>query len=509
MSKINWKSIRSIRWEENDTLELVKKYKKDGSLPSDFTYMRSYRFKKLFDIFTLEKNELFLVITETSDLPDYFKDKTTGKLLFQVNLPLKFKVINNEKERNQIIDTYYRNILSNSYRGSKSLYERLSREFLNISRRQVEQQIKNIEIAQMTVPVNESRITKPIVSERPFQQIEIDLIDVSSVSKYNDGINFLLTCIDTFSKFAWVEGIKNKTSKSIAHTLQQILCREGAPEIISTDNGSEFVNEDFIILCKRWNITHKTSLPYHHQSQGQIERFNGTMKRTIFKYLTDYDSKRYIDNLQFLVYAYNTTTHNTTKRSPFEIFKKKHEQFKILDNMVLDNLQKNALKMIENSLKNQQAQEEPLEVGDEVRIGVMFLKSSRKKLGKLNKKSQLSWTTEIYKVIKIEEKDDIKLFKVNIDLDGERPTYYRHQLLKINTQDLVKTKNKNDKDDLNFGEVFDTEQHISNLAKNTAQKRMLNKPQEEINEELEEEREAESRPKRNRKQRDPGFFVSL
>ena len=511
MSDINWKSVRSIRWNEDNTIELVKKYKKDGTLPKEWSYMKSYRFKKLFNSFTLENNDLYLVIDNTDDLPDYFTDNN-GNLLFQVNLPLKFKVLNNEKERNEIIDNYYRNILSNSYRGSKSLYERLSKEFLNVSRRQVEQRIKNIEVVQMTMPVNENKIVKPIVSERPLQQIEIDLIDVSSISKHNDGITFLLTCIDTFSKFAWVEPLKNKTSKSIAFTLQQILCREGACEILSTDNGSEFVNEDMVVLCKRWGTNHKTSLPYHPQSQGQIERFNGTLKRTIFKYLTDYESKRYIDNLQFLVYSYNTSIHNSIKKTPFEVFRKKHEQFKILDNMVLDNLQKNALKMIENSLKQQQGQEEQLEEGDEVRIGVIFLKSGRKKIGGVNKKSLLHYTKEIYKVIEIEEKEGLELFTLNIDLTDETDRkFYRHQLLKVNTQDLVKTKNKNEKDDFNFNQKFDTEKHISNLAKNTAQKRLLEKEQKEIDKELEDEENQEEKKilKRVRKQRDPGFFVSL
>jgi transposase InsO family protein len=437
---MNWKSIRSIKWNEDDTINRVKKYKKDGTLHNDWSYMKSYRFRKLFEPFTLENNDLYLVIDNTQDLPPYFRDNS-GNLLFQVNLPLKFKVLNNEKERNEVIDNYYRNIMSNGYRSSKSLYERLSKEFLNVSRRQVEERLKNIEVVQMTMPVNENRITKPIVSERPLQQLEIDLIDVSSISKYNDGITFLLTCIDTFSKFAFVEPLKNKTSKSIAFTLQQILCREGSPEVISSDNGSEFINEDFIILCRRWNINHKTSLPYHPQSQGQIERFNGTLKRTIFKYLTDYESKRYIDNLQFLVYSYNTSIHNTTKRTPFEIHRKQFQSFKILDNMVLDNLQKNALKMIENSLKQQNAQQEPLEEGDDVRIGVMFLKSGRKKIGKVNKKSLLHYTKEIYKVIEVEEKDGLELFTLNIDLTDEADRkFYRHQLLKVNTQDLVKSK---------------------------------------------------------------------
>jgi len=465
------------------------------------------------------------VIDNADDLPDYFKDNS-GNLLFQVNLPLKFKVLNNEKERNEVIDNYYRNIMSNGYRSSKSLYERLSKEFLNVSRHQVEQRIKNIEIVQMTMPVNENRITKPIVSERCNQQWEIDLVDYSSISKNNDGITFLMCVVDTFSKFAWIEPLKNKTSKSIAFTLQQILCREGAPQVISSDNGGEFVNEDFIILCKRWNIQHKTSLPFKPQSQGQVERLNFTIKKTIFKYLTDYNSKRYIDNLQFLVYSYNTSIHNTTKKTPFEIHRKKYESFKILDNMVLDNLQKNALKMIENSLKQQQGQEEPLEEGDNVRVGVMFLKSGRKKIGKVNKKSLLHYTKEIYKVIEVEEKDGLELFTLNIDLTDEADRkFYRHQLLKVNTQDLVKSKNKNDKDDFNFNQKFDTEKHISNLAKNTAQKRLLEKEQEEIDEELEAEEEKDATLacllrdqsqrqekqllKRIRKQRDLGFFVSL
>jgi len=524
---INWKSIRCIKWEEDDTINRVKKYKKDGILPNDWTYMKSYRFRKIFNIFTLENNDLYLVITEVSDLPTYFKDNNNN-LLFDVKMPLRMKVINNEKERNDLIQNYYLNILSNAYRGSKSLYERLSREYLNISRRQVEEQMKKIELVQITNPIENNKLVKPIVSERCYQQFEIDLIDISSIAKQNDGITFLMCVIDTFSKFAFVEPLKNKTSQSIAYTLQNIICKESSPEVISSDNGSEFVNSHFIELCQRFNIKHKTSLPYHPQAQGQIERFNSTIKKTIFKYLTQHNSKRYIDALQLLVYSYNTSVHNTTKRTPFEIHRKKHETYKILDDMVFQNIQNNAIKMIENSLKNQQAQQEPLEEGDEVRIGIIFLKSGRKKIGGVNKKQIMNWTKEIYKVIEVEEKDGLELFKLDIDLKDENDRlFYRHQIFKVNTQDIIKTKNKNDKFDYNFGEKFDTEKHISNLAKNQAQKRLLEKEQEEIDEdallasqrqlEQEEEKDAtlasqrqeKQLLKRIRKQRDLGFFVSL
>ena len=37
---------------------------------------------------------------------------------------------------------------------------------------------------------------------------QIDLVDMTSLSLYNDGFKFLLTCIDCFSRYAWVVPIK-------------------------------------------------------------------------------------------------------------------------------------------------------------------------------------------------------------------------------------------------------------------------------------------------------------
>ena len=42
------------------------------------------------------------------------------------------------------------------------------------------------------------------------EQFQADLADVSSVAKHNDGVKFLLACIDIFSKYAWVVPLENK-----------------------------------------------------------------------------------------------------------------------------------------------------------------------------------------------------------------------------------------------------------------------------------------------------------
>ena len=50
-----------------------------------------------------------------------------------------------------------------------------------------------------------------------------DLADMQLLSKYNEGIRFLLCVIDIFSKYAWVVPLKDKKGVSIATAFQSIL----------------------------------------------------------------------------------------------------------------------------------------------------------------------------------------------------------------------------------------------------------------------------------------------
>ena len=43
------------------------------------------------------------------------------------------------------------------------------------------------------------------------QQWQMDLADMQSMQKFNDGYRYLLVCIDVFSKYAWVIPLKNRT----------------------------------------------------------------------------------------------------------------------------------------------------------------------------------------------------------------------------------------------------------------------------------------------------------
>ena len=55
------------------------------------------------------------------------------------------------------------------------------------------------------------------------QEFQIDLVDLSSISKHNDGYHFLVTCIDVFSRYAWVIPIKRKTRENLVKAFREIL----------------------------------------------------------------------------------------------------------------------------------------------------------------------------------------------------------------------------------------------------------------------------------------------
>lgn len=80
---------------------------------------------------------------------------------------------------------------------------------------------------------------------------------------------------DHYTKFVVLKPLINKSAEEIFHNLLDIYTTFGAPVILHSDNGREFVNSIRTELHSMWNdvkIVH--GKPRHSQSQGSIERAN-------------------------------------------------------------------------------------------------------------------------------------------------------------------------------------------------------------------------------------------
>jgi transposase InsO family protein len=150
------------------------------------------------------------------------------------------------------------------------------------------------------------------------EQFQSDLCDVGNIKKFNDNFTFLLTCIDCFSRFAWVVPLKNKTGLEIVKALEGIFS-EKICKRLQTDKGKEYLNKHVKELLAKYNVELWTT--NSEVKASLVERFNRTMKNRMYKYFTANNTKRYVDILPLLVEGYNNTTHSSIGMPPSKVRK--------------------------------------------------------------------------------------------------------------------------------------------------------------------------------------------
>ncbi|MES9902426.1 MAG: DDE-type integrase/transposase/recombinase [Sedimenticola sp.] len=150
--------------------------------------------------------------------------------------------------------------------------------------------------------------TRVIVSGQ-FEQYDIDLADVSSISKENNGIRYLLMCIDVFSRYLSIVPLKDKTAKSVLVALEKVLEHGRRVKKVRTDGGSEFCNRWVKAYLKKLNIYHHVTL--NETKAGYAERVIKTIKNMMYRYFTKNRTYKYVNILEDLVKTYNSTPHTS------------------------------------------------------------------------------------------------------------------------------------------------------------------------------------------------------
>ena len=92
---------------------------------------------------------------------------------------------------------------------------------------------------------------------------------------------YLMVLTDDYSRYPFVEVINSTSAKTVIPRLDSILAMRGIPEIIRTDNGPPFNGEDFRLYAERTGFKHRKITPLWPRANGEVERFMGTVKKTV------------------------------------------------------------------------------------------------------------------------------------------------------------------------------------------------------------------------------------
>ena len=258
-------------------------------------------------------------------------------------------------------------------------------------------------------------IFSPVIKK--FQRIQIqthykdecwsiDLIDRSSLAKYNKNYKFIFTIIDNHTKYAWAIPLKDKSGKSTTNAFKSLIEKaKRKPDKIWSDRGKEFYNKTFLDYLKQNEIQIYST---HSDLKAVfVERFNRTLLDLIKEPMYIEGKACWLNHLDTAMEKYNNRVHTTTKMTPFEASNKKL----VPCNNIINT---------EGALRNNKIPK--FQVGDFVRVP--------DKRNLYSKGYTTNWNRELFKIHKIIPTNPVTYGLVDENNEQIEGKYYEQELLR-------------------------------------------------------------------------------
>ena len=238
---------------------------------------------------------------------------------------------------------------------------------------------------------------------------QADIVEMCVYANMNKMYRYMLTVIDTFSKFAWVVPLKSKTAKEVTAAMSYIFNQGRLPKNLQTDNGKEFYNNQFSSLMQRHNINHYST--FSTLKASIIERFNRTLKGMMWKQFSLQGNYKWIHLYQDLVDMYNSKKHRTIGIQPREVSQDNEKE-------ILQNKFNHRKVFLRGKFK----------IGDFVRI------SKYKHI--FSKGYTPNWTTEIFKISKVQNTFPVTYLLEDYQGNHIKGGFYENELQETRFPDI-------------------------------------------------------------------------
>ena len=123
----------------------------------------------------------------------------------------------NKNSLDFLSDYYFNSKSPVAFTSPLALYREAKKRYLSLTFYQVKTWLQSKDTYTLHKPVHYNFPRNRVIVTGIDDQWQADLVDISSLARFNKGYKFLLTCIDVFSKFAWVVPLKNKTEATLVN----------------------------------------------------------------------------------------------------------------------------------------------------------------------------------------------------------------------------------------------------------------------------------------------------
>ncbi|GFX79583.1 retrovirus-related Pol polyprotein from transposon 412 [Trichonephila clavipes] len=162
-----------------------------------------------------------------------------------------------------------------------------------------------------------SPITPVARPELPFQVVNMDLIGPIDPPS-SKGHKYILCLVDQHTRWGEAVPLTSLSAKVTCEALLSIFSRTGIPNVVTSDNGTNFAAELTKEFEKRIGSSPRFSTPGYPQSNGLVERFNRTLKNMLHNVVRD-EGRGWHLQIPYVLWAYREIPHSTTGVSPFQL----------------------------------------------------------------------------------------------------------------------------------------------------------------------------------------------
>jgi hypothetical protein len=166
-----------------------------------------------------------------------------------------------------------------------------------------------------SIPNKPAGLMMYIQVDQPFEKVGIDLLGPFPVSRY--GNKYIIVAVDYLTKWVETAAIPNGTAEEVARFfVDSIVFRHGAPKTLISDRGKCFIADLNARVLKLLQTNHATTVAYHPQANGAVERQNHVLADMLSMYVSS-DHRDWDEVVAAVTFAYNTSRHESTRHTPF------------------------------------------------------------------------------------------------------------------------------------------------------------------------------------------------
>ena len=290
-----------ISWTRSDS-ELAKRQRADSAIKTIFCVLERYGVYLedshcTFGTNPISKEEaLSCGNLETLDIWSNWEDLATSNgVLYRKWKPSNrvneyWQAIVPKEMRNEILYQLHDSPMSCEHFGVEKTLARIKQRFWWPSlKTSVKRHIANCDrcAARSTAGNKRKAELQTFSVHRAFRTMAADILGPVTLARKSRA-RYILVMSDLFTKYAVTVALQDMTAATVANAIiDEWILKFGTPDVIHTDQGSNFNSEIMHNFCRTFMIEKTRTTPYHPQGNGQVERFNRVIADTLSKYCAE------------------------------------------------------------------------------------------------------------------------------------------------------------------------------------------------------------------------------